>query len=69
MVAIVGSNPKIEVEQSLIVKPEIEDEKSSSPKLVGILKPPSASVKLRSFPSLPETFMNQLGLSHRVGLR
>jgi hypothetical protein len=47
--------------------PKIEIEENPVPKLIGILKPPPPCPTLRSFPSLPEDFINRLNIGSAAG--
>ena len=54
---------------SLSVKSNHKDSVSIKKEIIGILKPPNLKKELKSFPSLPESFLHELGLLDNFALR
>ena len=52
-----------------LVKPHHKDSTSIKKEIIGILKPPNLKKELKSFPSLPECFLHDLGLLDNFALR
>lgn len=50
-------------------KPTHKDSTSIKKEIIGILKPPNLKKELKSFPSLPECFLHDLGLLDNLALR
>lgn len=46
-----------------------KDSTSIKKEIIGILKPPNLKKELKSFPSLPECFLHDLGLLDNLALR
>ena len=46
-----------------------KDSTSIKKEIIGILKPPNLKKELKSFPSLPECFLHDLGLLDTLALR
>ena len=51
------------------VKAVHKDSTSIKKEIIGILKPPNLKKELKSFPSLPECFLHDLGLLENLALR
>ena len=49
--------------------PAHKDSTSIKKEIIGILKPPTLKKELKSFPSLPECFLHDLGLLDNLALR
>ena len=56
-------------EKGLSVKSNHKDSVSIKKEIIGILKPPNLKKDLKSFPSLPECFLHDLGLLDNFALR
>ena len=52
-----------------LVKAHHKDSTSIKKEIIGILKPPNLKKELKSFPSLPECFLHDLGLLDNLALR
>ena len=51
------------------IKSSHKDSTSIKKEIIGILKPPTLKKELKSFPSLPECFLHDLGLLDNFALR
>ena len=55
--------------EKVVQKATHKDSTSIKKEIIGILKPPNLKKELKSFPSLPECFLHDLGLLDNLALR